>query len=190
MLARAVFALLMLAALPARAEEGWTLPKLMAALASVPAAEATFTEERHLQVLTMVMRLEGTLSYTAPARLEKHVILPEEERLLIDGDRVSIETPKDGNRRTMRVDDYPALSAFVAALRATMAGDQAGLQKYYRTALDGSEAQWRLSLTPLDDQVRQAISGVLIGGAANRVTRIEIQETNGDRSVIAIQPKS
>lgn len=164
----------------------WTFARLMQTMATLPAGTVNFREERHLRQLTVPLISTGTLGYTPPSRLEKHVLRPEEERLVIDGDVLTVERKADGRVLRARVSDYPALSGFIVALRALFAGDGATLERGYKVQLSGDEGNWLLILEPKEPAIREKVQVVRIRGIGNRAVDIEVLEASGDRTVIKI----
>lgn len=164
----------------------WGIDQLMQALAQVKTAKARFVERKYLAMLNAPLDSSGTLVYTAPGRLEKYTRLPKPETLVLDQDKLSIEYKDRGQRRTLALQDYPVIWAFVESIRSTLAGDLATLNRFYRANLAGSEEQWRLSLKPVDPKIQTVVKEIYIGGSRNRVRTIEIVETEGDRSVMTI----
>jgi hypothetical protein len=175
-----------LGAASASAQEPWSLTELMRALSAVPHAQARFVERRYLQVLKQPLELSGTLSYTAPGRLVKHTLAPRAERMTVEADRLLIEDLVKGRSRSLSLQDYPVLWAFIESFRATLQGDQAALERFYRPQLDGDRVRWTLSLQPRERRMRSMVSVIRISGSAERVTGIEIEETRGDRSVMTV----
>lgn len=173
--------------LPCAGDETFGLPALMRALAAVPAAEARFTEVRRLQVLTAPLELRGTLRYVRPDRLERRVQAPYVETILIEGGRVSVDSPSRGVRRSYALASLPAAYALVESLRATLAGDFAALERHYQLKLAGTREDWLLGLTPRDPGVAAMLAEVRLHGAGSRITRIEYDEALGDRTVITLR---
>jgi outer membrane lipoprotein-sorting protein len=167
-------------------ERAFDLPSLMAELAKNGPGTVRFTEIKSLAYLKQPIEQSGTLTYTAPARLERHTLAPREERFVIDADALVIERPAKGERLKVRLADYPAVRAFAESIRGTLAGDLAALKRFYRVELDGAWSDWRLILLPSDPQMAELVQRVRIGGTDGRVKRIEILETSGDRSVMTI----
>ena len=64
----------------------WDLTQLMQDLGRVKAARGRFVERRYLAILNTPLESSGTLVYIAPGRLEKHMLLPRQESLILDGD--------------------------------------------------------------------------------------------------------
>jgi outer membrane lipoprotein-sorting protein len=145
-----------------------------------------FTEVKSSALLKAPIQSSGTLSYAAPARLEKHTRAPRDERLVVDQDTLIVERPGRGERLELRLSDYPAVRASVESIRGTLAGDLAALRRHYRVELEGSWPDWRLHLLPSDAELAELVQKVLIGGRGGQVGRIEILEASGDRSVMTI----
>jgi hypothetical protein len=173
--------------LPGAGEEAFGPAALMRMLAAVPAAEARFTEVRRMQVLRAPLELRGTLRYVRPDRLERQVQSPYEETIRIEGDRVSVDNPSRGIRRSYALASLPGAYALVESLRATLAGDLATLERHYQLKLSGTRESWLLSLTPRDPGVAAMLAEVRLQGAAARITRIEYDEGPDDRTVITIR---
>jgi len=163
-----------------------TLERLMTELARAGPGTVRFTEVKSSALLKAPIESSGTLSYTAPARLEKHTRLPRDERLIVDRDTVVIERPARKERLELRLEDHPAVRASIESIRGTLAGDLVALRRHYRVELDGAWAEWRLHLLPSDPELAELVHKVLIGGSGARVRRIEILEASGDRSVMTI----
>ncbi len=171
---------------PLAADPPLTLEGLMAALARHGPGTVRFTEVKTSALLKAPIESSGTLSYTAPARLEKHTRSPRDERLVVDRDTVVIERAARGERLELRLADYPAVRASIESIRGTLAGDLAALRRHYRVELEGAWPDWRLHLLPSDPELAELVQKVLIGGSGARVRRIEILETSGDRSVMTV----
>ncbi len=179
--------LLAFAPTPGRAQEApWSLSTLLAALAQHKTVTVRFSEERRLQYLTESIRLEGTLSFEPPDRLEKRVVRPKRERMTVEGNLITIETNPGDPRVRVFLSDYPALGAFVTALRALLSGDATDLERVFQPALAGTEESWSIRLTPRQSAVSDTVREIRISGAGGRIASIDILETGGDRSIIAI----
>jgi hypothetical protein len=164
----------------------WGIDQLMQDLGQVKTAKGRFVERKTMAMLNAPLESSGTLVYTAPGRLEKYTRLPKPETLVLDQDKLSIEYKDRGQRRTLALQEYPVIWAFVESIRSTLAGDLATLNRFYRPVLTGSEEQWRLSLKPVDAKIQTVVKEVLIGGSRSRVRTIEVLETEGDRSLMTI----
>jgi hypothetical protein len=185
---------ILIAAAPARADDaapgGWDLAQLMKDLAQVRAVKGRFVEKKYLSVLKTPLESSGTLRYDAPDRLEKNTLLPRPETLVLERDRLSIDSDARNEHRSIALQEYPEVAAFVESVRATLAGDLDTLSRYYKATLEGRAADWKLLLTPVDAKMRGLVKRVRIAGGGNWVQSIEIEETGGDRSVMTVQRES
>ena len=164
----------------------WGIEQLMQDLGQVKSAKGRFVERKYLAVLNAPLESSGTLVYTAPARLEKNTLLPKPDTLVLERDKLAIEYKDRNQRRTLVLQDYPVIWAFVESIRSTLAGDLPTLNRFYLASLEGSEDKWRLSLKPADPKMQTFVKEIHIGGRGNRVRSIEIMETEGDHSLMTI----
>ncbi|MGH7035007.1 MAG: LolA-related protein [Stellaceae bacterium] len=166
----------------------WDLAQLMRELASVKTASAHFVERRYLHLLKEPLVDSGTLTYRAPDQLSKITLEPQTERLIVDGDLLTID--REGKSRTLRLEDYPEIWAIIESIRGTLAGDRAALEKYYVLKLEGSAASWTLSLVPRDPKIEQLVRSILIFGEGRAIRHILTLEQEGDRSDMTITEDS
>jgi outer membrane lipoprotein-sorting protein len=158
------------------------IDELMAMLAQVRESSATFTEERTGPAFTMPLTSRGTLHFVAPARIEKRTTEPKEERLIVDGDRITLERPSENARRSLGVDEAPEIRTLVEAIRGTLTGNIESLRRYYSVGLEGEREKWRLTLVPNSPRVRQFLRAIRIEGTGSDIRIIETLETSGDVS--------
>lgn len=171
--------------LPASAEE-WGLPQLMQSLAQVQSSQGKFVERKHLAVLDVPLTSSGLLLFTAPGHLEKHTQEPRDESLILDEGVLTIENKARKFKRTLVVQQYPAVWALVESIRSTLAGDLPTLERFYKVQLKGNANKWSMKLLPREDQARNMVKEIVISGHANRVTAIEMLEANGDHSTMTV----
>lgn len=164
------------------------VPQLMELMAQVPSRQDTFTETKTVAMLTRPLILKGTLSYARPDRVEKHVLTPYEEHVVVQGDQLTLAN-REGTKR-VGVKSHPLIWSFVEAIRASLAGDVATLRRFYHVKLEGTREQWILTLRPLDHQAAEYLTSIRLNGDGNRLTAVEIQETGGDHSVMKIHEQA
>lgn len=174
MIRRALLLLPALIAAPARAA---TLEEVMRGLAAVRESRASFTEEKAIPELDLPLPARGTLSWRAPDRLEKHTTEPVEERLTVEGDRLTVE--RRGTRQELNLDQSPEVRALVEAIRATLAGDLPRLQSFYETRFYDGPGGWRLTLTPRSVRLSAMVQSIEMLGQGARILSIETQERGG-----------
>lgn len=166
----------------------WDLGQLMRELSSVHTARARFTEKRYLKMLDRPIESSGTLAFEAPARLEKLTLLPKRELLRVEQDKVTLEIGAQPKRRILSLSDHPQLRAFVESIRATLAGDQAALERFYQVELSGSAERWRLKLQPSDMKTKSLVREIRITGRHGEIIGVEVDQADGDRSVMSMVP--
>ena len=168
------------------AAEPITAQALMEALAKNRSGRADFTDRKYLSSLDRPLESSGELLYVAPSHFEKRTIKPKAETLIVDGDTLSIE--RNGSKRSISLSSFPEVAAFTDSLRATLAGDLATLSRNYRVAVDGTQAQWRMTLLPSDPKIAAVVSRVTVNGHADRIDAFEVMQADGSRSVTTLVP--
>lgn len=164
----------------------WNVARLMQELAKVKTSKGRFVERRYVGILTSPLESSGTLLYVAPDRLEKRTLSPRVESVLLEGEQLTLESEQPKRRRSIRLEDYPAVGVFVESIRSTLAGDLAALKRLFDIALEGDEREWRMVLRPTDLNMRELVSEIRVGGRRNSINSIEFLEPNGDRSRMTI----
>jgi hypothetical protein len=178
-------ALPLLPALPAAAQTGTWLNEVMRRLAAIPARQANFLEEKRIAALRQPLISRGRLIYIRPAYLEKITTEPRPEALIVDGDRLSISTGGEAPR-VVSLQSRPAIAGLVDGVRAAMAGDLPGLQRFYRVEAQGGLAGWRLILTPVFPPLARVLRAVALEGGGSAISSIRIVEANGDEQITMI----
>ena len=166
------------------ADPAWGLPELMIDLGRVKQAKGTFVEKKYLKLLNAPLESSGQLIYTAPYRLEKLTLSPKPESMVVDQDTLTVEMR--GRKRSLQIQDYPVLWAFVESIRGTLKGDLSALQQFYQVKLEGTRQSWQLHLQPTEKKMVALIQTILIRGSKDRVNAIEIAEADGDRSIMTV----
>jgi hypothetical protein len=158
----------------------------MHSLAQVQSSQARFKERKYLAVLIAPLDSSGTLTFQAPGHLEKHTLKPKAESLVLDKGVLTIDSKARNIKRTLVLQEYPAVWAFVESIRSTLAGDLPTLQRFYKVKLKGDAAKWSMRLIPLEQRTLQVMSEIEVSGRGAHVTEIETTESNGDRTTMTI----
>ncbi len=164
------------------------LNDLMARLAEIPSATAHFREEKHFGMLDRPLVVEGVLAFARPDFLQKHVLTPREENYEIHGDNLTVAIAGEA-RRQLSLAEHPVLLAFTQSLRAVLTGDLPGLERHFRVQFIGSAKRWTLLLKPLDAALADHVVGITVYGRDDRVSRIKTEETDGDYTLMQIDPQ-
>lgn len=165
-------------------QAGVTLDELMKLLAQRKQGQVTFVEEDDLAILDRPVKSSGVLVYTAPDHLEKRTLKPKQESLVLEGEQLTVQRGRKTYR--MQLSSYPQVAPLVDALRDTLAGNQAGLQKVFKVGLTGALQDWKLQLMPLDKGIARKVRTVEIEGARDEIRSVAILQVDGDRSLMTL----
>lgn len=170
----------------AEAAPSWDVQQLMQGLAQAKEAKGKFTERKFLSVLNKPLESSGTLLFQAPDHLEKHTLTPKIESLVLDQGVLTIDNKARNIKRTLVLQEYPAIWTFVESIRSTLAGDLPTLERFYKIELEGGAAHWQMLLLPIEPKIREVMREIRISGRGNWVDRIETVEPNGDRTLMEV----
>jgi hypothetical protein len=159
---------------------------LAALLAQRKGGTAAFTEERFVSGFDSPLQASGNLSFTAPDRFVRQTTEPVVETMIVEGNLVTL---KRGSRsRQMAMDVVPELAALIEAVRGTLTGNAATLEKHFKVRVEGSAAKWSLTLVPRDARLATQVRELQIGGLSTDVRSVSLWLGGGDRSVMSIGP--
>jgi hypothetical protein len=164
----------------------WTVEQVVASLTEGRETAVPFEEATYSSLLTEPLIVRGVLRFLPPTRLEKEVVEPYRERYIIEGDQVTFESERKRVKKTISLEDYPALRSFVDAFRASFTGDAAQLKQVYETRLEGSRRKWVLVLRPHDPAGKAIVDSIQFSGSEGRLATIIVRAPDGDRSVMTL----
>ncbi|MEO8309639.1 MAG: outer membrane lipoprotein carrier protein LolA [Caldimonas sp.] len=182
------FAFAVAAALAPRSvhAEAFDLGALTALLARVKSGEASFVETRRIEMLDRTLESSGRLSFKAPDSFVRETLKPRREKLAVEG---NVLTMSLGERsRTMQLDASPEAAVIVEAIRGTLTGNRATLERLFETTVSGDAGAWSLKLVPRDLRLRGQVSSVRVSGRETLANEVQVQLADGDRSVMTIEP--
>lgn len=177
---------MLLATSVSHAESHWNIDDLMQSLATVRSGQASFVEKKFIAMLDKPVESSGMLFYSAPDRLEKRILKPQPESMLLDKDRLTIE--QQGKKHRLSLQNYPEIAAFIDSIRGTLAGDRKALERAYQLSLQGDEKSWSLILLPIEAKMKKLVLKISIAGDGNVLRTIEIELADGDSSLMTITP--
>jgi len=168
------------AALPAQAFE---LRDLQQQLQANPVVRGQFVQQKFLRSLPQPLTSNGIFVLSAERGLLWELRVPLFQDLLIapegiyrrgDGGKWQALPQQIGSGRESRL--------FLAVL----AGDTESLQDNFNMQVSGSAGAWQLVLTPKSSLLKQIFQDIRINGG-KLVDRIELRETQGDRTVMEMK---
>ncbi len=155
-------------------------------LGRVRSGEATFVEQRRVEMLDRTLVSSGRLSFRAPDSFVRETLKPRREKLAVDGNSVTMSI---GDRsRTMALDASPEASVIVEALRGTLTGNRETLERLFEARVSGNADQWSLELVPRDLRLRGQVASVRVSGRESVAREVLVLLADGDRSTMTIEP--
>ena len=184
--AAALVALLALGLTAAVSRAGPDTPftRLMALLAARQRGEVTFVARTYAAGLTRPLESSGVLRYRAPDHLEQRTLKPAPSDLILDGERLTVR--RGGRTRHVDLRSYPDIAVYVDALRDTLAGRGAALERHFTVRWRGTLAHWQLTLVPVSSGA--SVRRIRLAGEAADIRTIEILAPHGARTVMRIGP--
>jgi hypothetical protein len=170
-------------------EEQLSLDQVIKNLGQSTMREQTFHETYFSHMLTTPSLKEGTLVFQPPARLEKHVRIPMEESFIANGDNLLYENPSRDISRTFSLQEYPALATLIEGLRSLFNGDKEALRQFFDVSIAGTPEAWTLHLSPIIQDEEDGVNCIRLAGQQAHLQSISIQEINGDRSELQLDPQ-
>ncbi|WP_454690695.1 outer membrane lipoprotein carrier protein LolA [Achromobacter aloeverae] len=168
------------AALPAQA---FDLKDLQQQLQAAPVVRGQFVQQKFLRSLPQPLTSNGLFVLSAQHGLLWELRVPLFQDLLI--------TP-EGMYRRGDGGKWQALPQQIGSGRETrlflavLAGDTRGLQDNFDMQVSGSAGDWQLVMTPRSALLKQIFQDIRINGG-KLVDRIELRETQGDRTVMEMK---
>jgi outer membrane lipoprotein-sorting protein len=166
--------------------QAFDLGALMTLLGRTRSGEANFVETRRIEMLDRTLQSSGRLSFKAPDSFVRETLKPRHEKLAVDGNTLTMSL---GERsRTMQLDASPEAAVIVEAIRGTLTGNRATLERLFETTVSGDASAWMLKLVPRDLRLRGQVSAVEVSGREAMTREVQVQLADGDRSVMTIEP--
>jgi hypothetical protein len=162
------------------------LDEVLAQLAMRKHGHVEFIEQKFIATLDRPIESSGELRFDAPDHLEQRTLKPRPETLILDSGTLTVDRGR--THRTMDMHAFPQVEPLVESIRATLAGDRAALERLFHLEFSGSAARWTLTLVPLESKVKQLVAQVKIDGVHDQLIKVEIRQTDGDRSLMTLRP--
>lgn len=174
-----LFLLLALTALPWTAR-AFDLNDLQAQLRATPVVRGHFVQQKFLRSLPQPLTSRGDFTLAAGKGLLWLLRTPIAQDLRINANGIS---RRDESGAWQALPQQTGSGRENRLFLSVLAGDTSGLQENFDLALTGQAGAWQLLLTPRSALLRQIFDNIQINGG-KLVDRIELRETQGDRSVL------
>jgi hypothetical protein len=168
-------------------DDAGALDRLMALLAQRRHGLADFEETQYLSLLKQPAHSSGLLSYEAPDHLEQRTLKPRPQSVVLDHGMLTLQIGT--HQRTLRLQDYPQFAPLIDSVRATLAGNRAALEQRFQLDFEGDLDHWQLLLRPLEPKLAAIVQRIRLSGERDAVLQVEVQQSDGDRSLMSITPR-
>jgi hypothetical protein len=156
--------------------------QVCADLRAVTRAQAEFTEEKTLQILSHPLQSKGTLLFSPQDGVYRVQREPLHQEMLITRSQL-VQKDAQGVVHRMSVRGQPAAQAFVDVFLSFFAGDQRAWEKNFEAAFAGIEENWKIVFTPRrKSPVAKALRRIVLEGRQGTLHRMTITEANGDET--------
>ncbi len=171
--------LLAMALLPLSAR-AFDLNTLQQQLRATPIVRGQFVQQKFLRSLPQPLTSRGDFTLAAGKGLLWLLRTPIAQDLRINADGIA---RRDESGAWQALPQHTGAGRENQLFLSVLAGDTRGLEENFDLALTGEATGWKLTLTPRSALLKQIFSTIQIDGGA-LVDRIELRETQGDRSVL------
>lgn len=171
--------LLALAMLPFTAS-AFDLNDLQTQLRATPIVRGQFVQQKFLRSLPQPLTSRGDFTLAAGKGLLWLLRTPIAQDLRINANGIS---RRDESGAWQALPQHTGAGRENQLFLSVLAGDTRGLQENFDLTLTGEARAWQLTLTPRSALLKQIFNTIQIDGGA-LVDRIELRETQGDRSVL------
>lgn len=178
----AVLSALLLTPSWAIAQESPSLETVLGRFSKMPGLYAEFREEKHMALLAVPLVNEGTLHFSPPGRVARHVRKPTPSSVLIDEKQVRMG---DGSKEeALSLKGNPVLRQFLDSFMLILSGDKAGLEASYTLGFKEIKGGlWELSLAPKLSPMKDAIERIVFVADGLKMKTMTLFEVGGDKTV-------
>jgi len=162
--------------------QAFDLQQLSTQLARPQVIHGDFIQEKHLRALPKPLISTGTFVLAKDHGLLWQLKTPLQQDYRITAQGIA---RRNGSEWQM----LPGKSAGAEQNRlflAVLQGDSSGLQRDFELQLQGEASHWQLTLIPRSVLLKQIFTRINIDGG-ELVQRIELQETQGDSTLLKLQ---
>lgn len=158
------------------------LDQLSEQLGKPKVVRGSFIQEKHLRALPQPLTSRGTFVLAKDYGLLWLLERPLQQDYRIDEQGIARRAEHGWQFVAQQSATAQQNRLFLAVLK----GDSSGLRQDFDLSLSGSADNWQLDLTPRSVLLKQVFRAIVISGGA-LVQRIELQETQGDSTVLRLQ---
>lgn len=175
--------ILALFALAPCAAGAFGLDQLQAQLRATPIVRGSFVQQKFLRALPQPLTSRGDFTLAQGKGLLWQLTSPFAQDLRITPQGIA---KRDAQGQWQALPQQMGASRETGIFLAVLAGDTHGLQENFDISLAGDARDWTMTMKPSSALLSQVFDAIVIQGDT-LVRRIELRETQGDRTVLQLQ---
>lgn len=162
-------------------------PGLLAAFQSVRTLRARFEDRKEMDLLDEPLVSRGRLYYQRPDRLHMVTESPARQSVTLVGATVRIAQADLGRTQSADLSGSEIAKAVVSSVLYALGGRVDALLPLYRCQAAALDGGWRLTLVPRQASLARVVDRLVVRvGRDGSLREVEVDESNGDRSVMTI----
>lgn len=169
-----------------QASENGFLPELFSAIAAQSQNSVQYEERKHVSYLEQPLTSNGTLLYEPPDTIIRTQMYPDKTIFSVIGSEIAMQS--GSRRKVLNIDRVPMMQAFRQAMRGVLDGNLAMIADFASLTPKGTISEWEFELKPKNKALAKAVRNIIFRGQHGAITEIEINEANGDWSVMTLSP--
>ena len=130
--------------------------ELIARTSAVTSIQADFVQEKFLSVFSTKVRSEGKFYWQKEDRICLDYRTPAKYRIAIAGDR--IKNVSNGKSTVVSAKGTPMMNQMSSLITACMTGNLGAMGSGFRTIVEESASDYRITITPLSQNVKSYIA--------------------------------
>ncbi len=166
----------------AQLAQAFDLDQLSEQLGEPEVVRGTFIQEKHLRALPQPLTSRGIFVLAKDHGLLWLLQRPLQQDYRIDAQGIARRSEQGWQFVAQQSATAQQNRLFLAVLK----GDSSGLRQDFELSLSGTAEAWQLDLTPRSVLLKQIFKAIVINGG-ELVLRIELQETQGDSTVLRLE---
>jgi hypothetical protein len=153
-----------------------------------PVLRAEFVQEKQMAAFKKPLVTRGRLVFVRGEGVAWKIEAPLKLIYILTDNRI-VEIGEDGKANIRNAKDVPGIAQVGRVFRALLGAQTSAIADIFTTTPDGPPEAWRMTLTPKPGPLTQFMRQIQLAGG-RYVERIVIEETNGDKTVIAFRNTS
>lgn len=175
---------LLVAALMAQSlSEQQIIEKMVSAAQQIKTVQCTFTQTRHMKMLSKEMVSQGKMSCQQPDKLRWEYTSPKATTLILNGTEARL---KKGDAANASQNKF--IGEMARLIMNSVAGKCLADSKTFQVTAKESPTQYEATLLPLRKDIKRIYTKLVLHFDLSKatVTEVELYEKGGDRTVIEL----